>query len=441
MSKFTILLLAAITLAACAGPVPTAAPRATTVTPVRTAVATARLPQTPVSASATLGTAKPSATPLAAPTKAAAIAVPTAVASATAAPNGIVSDAKPHLERFTGGLSRPTDLTAEPSLPGHLYVLEQQGRIRVIVDGRLRPEAMLDIQDRVGSSGNEQGLLGMAFSPAYAATRYFFVNYTNGDGDTVVSRFTASDDGLSADPLSELIVLEVDQPYANHNGGQIKFGPDGMLYIGMGDGGSGGDPRNYAQNSSSRLGKMLRIDVSQATFEKPYAIPPDNPSFGPNSLPELWAIGLRNPWRFSFDRTTGDLFIADVGQGVVEEINLQPANRAGDNYGWRLREGLREYSGARSDYFVEPIHEYEHDDSCSVTGGYVYRGQTLNALKGAYVYGDFCSGKIWTLRREGDRWRNAVLEETDLSITSFGEDAAGELYVLDRAGAVYRFEP
>ncbi len=212
-----------------------------------------------------------------------------------------------------------------------------------------------------------------------------------------------------------------------------------MLYIGMGDGGSGGDPQNFAQNPKSLLGKMLRIDVSQSTKANPYQLPADNPKFGDDSLPEIWSLGLRNPWRFSFDRTNGALYIADVGQNAIEEINYQPPGRAGDNYGWKLREGTQEYSGDREDHMTEPVTEYKHgEDGCSVTGGYVYRGAALTGLQGSYIYGDYCSGKVWQLRQDGDVWLNTPLFDTDYSISSFGEDESGELYLLDRDGAVYR---
>ena len=349
-------------------------------------------------------------------------------------------EVKPALRFFVGGLVRPTDLTHAGD-PRTLYVTEQPGRVRVIRDGVLLPEPFLDLTDRVGARGNEQGLLGIAFAPDFAQSRKVFVNYTDRAGDTVIAGFLAREDALSADPASAWTVLQIDQPCANHNGGQLRFGPDGMLYIGTGDGGSAGDPLNAGQDVRTLLGKLLRIDVSQSSARAPYRIPADNPDFGPGSRRELWAIGLRNPWRFSFDRLTGDLFIADVGQNRFEEINFQPAgSRGGENYGWRLREGFAPFREDRPpEGLTDPIWQYGREDGCSVTGGYVYRGNAIPALYGAYLYGDFCSGRIWTLRRTADgQWQNTLLFDTELNIASFGEDALGELYVLDLNGAVYR---
>ncbi len=399
----------------------------------------------------------PSATPVAraqgSPTKAPSVTVASTstpkraltrklVATATPQPTRIaVTSGKPRLNKVLDGLDSPVYLTSGPAGSGVLYVIEQPGRIRLIENNRLLKAVFLDIEDRVGSSGNEQGLLGMAFAPDFRQLPRVFVNYTDKSGNTIVSSFAVTADGRSADVKSEQIVIEIKQPYANHNGGQIKFGPDNMLYIGTGDGGSAGDPQEHGQNVESLLGKMLRIDVRASDASTPYLIPDDNPVFGDGSRREIWSVGLRNPWRFSFDRATGDLYIADVGQNAIEEVNFQPAGRKGDNYGWKLREGTRRYSGERQTSFIEPVAEYEHGpDGCSITGGYVYRGAAVPALAGAYVYGDFCSGKIWALTREGGRWRNRELMDTGYSITSFGEDAAGELYLLDRGdGAVYRF--
>lgn len=367
-------------------------------------------------------------------------AQPTVTVEPTLAPTPLPAPSlAPALALVVDGLQRPVDL-AHAGDPDTLYVVEQPGRVRMIRAGRLLNPPFLDITDRVGARANEQGLLGIAFAPDFAQSRKLFVNYTDRRGDTVVAGFLASADGSAADRNSEWIVLRIDQPYANHNGGQLKFGPDGMLYIGTGDGGSAGDPQNFAQNRASLLGKMLRIDVSQSSPSSPYRIPTDNPDFGAQARPELWAIGLRNPWRFSFDRLTGDLYIADVGQNRYEEINFQPAeSRGGQNYGWRLREGFEPFVGETSEPLTDPIWQYGHDGGCSVTGGYVYRGSALPDLFGTYLYGDYCSGTIWGLRRdENGIWRNRVVLQTDLRISSFGEDARGELYVLDHRGAVYR---
>ncbi len=347
--------------------------------------------------------------------------------------------------KLAEGLTRPAYLTHAGDGSGRLYIVEQPGRIQVIENGQLRAEPFLDITDRVGSGGNEQGLLSIAFSPGFKSDKSFFANYTDKQGNTVVSRFTVSADGQAADPNSEQVFLKIDQPYPNHNGGQLQFGPDGMLYIGMGDGGSGGDPQGFAQNPQALLGKLLRIDVSQADAKRgtPYSIPADNPqAFGPAAAPEIWAIGLRNPWRFSFDRQTGDLYIADVGQNIYEEVNFQPASSAGgENYGWNLREGFHAFEGGEdSPAFTPPIHEYSHELGCSVTGGYVYRGQALPALNGVYLYADYCTGTVWGLRRDAaGKWVNQTLMQLGTSISSFGEDEAGELYVLDHAnGLVYK---
>ncbi len=348
---------------------------------------------------------------------------------------------QPALQMIAAGLDKPTHLTHSGDGSGTLYITEQPGRVRVWRDGQLLPTPFLDLTDRVGDRGTEQGLLSIAFSPDFAQSRRLFVNYTDNNGNTVISGFIANADGLTADPSSEWVVMRIEQPYPNHNGGQIAFGPDGMLYIGMGDGGAAGDPQNFAQNTRSLLGKMLRIDVSQSSAAQPYRVPADNPRFGDGARPEIWASGLRNPWRFSFDRATGDLFIADVGQNAFEEINFQPAGQGGQNYGWRFREGFAPYAGDPGTLaLTDPIHQYAHrEGGCAVTGGYVYRGSALPSLVGAYLYGDFCSGLIWALRPNGSGgWQNDLLLRTPYNISSFGEDEAGELYVLDHNGAAYK---
>jgi len=259
----------------------------------------------------------------------------------------------------------------------------------------------------------------------------------------VVSRFRLTADPGVADPASEEVVLTVAQPFANHNGGQLAFGPDGYLYIGMGDGGSGGDPFNNAQSSTTLLGKLLRIDVESAT--QPYAVPASNPFRGnPNFRPEIWALGLRNPWRFSFDRSTGDLWIADVGQNAWEEVNVQPAaSPGGENYGWRLMEGAHCYdpNPCNPTGLVLPVAEYDHSLGCSITGGFVARGPAPARLAGAYVYGDFCSGRVWAVRRQGASFVNELILTTPYGISAFGEDEAGSLYLADYGGgALYRFD-
>lgn len=401
-------------------------------------VAPTAIPRTAVPQATLVATTQPTVTAAPAQATAATTATTAPAESPTITPTANTS-LKPALQLFVDGLEKPTYLThaGDSSL---LYVTEQAGRIRIIRNGALVETPFLDIEDEVGSSGNEQGLLSVAFAPDFAQSRKLFANYTDRNGDTIVAGFLVNANGLSADPASEWQVIKIDQPYANHNGGQLQFGPDGMLYIGMGDGGSAGDPENRAQNVTTLLGKLLRIDVSQSTKSVPYVVPADNPNFGADAKPEIWSVGLRNPWRFSFDRTSGDMFIADVGQNKIEEVNFQPANKGGQNWGWKLREGFEEFEGAKTDAMTDPIYQYQHgEDGCSVTGGYVYRGAGVSALAGAYLYGDYCSGRIWSLRAGADgTWNNEMLFDTDYSITSFGEDAAGELYVLDRAGGIYK---
>ena len=305
--------------------------------------------------------------------------------------------------------------------PGRLYVVEQAGVIRVVVNGRLRATPFLDIRSLV-RSGGEQGLLSVAFHPDYARTRRFYVNYTDLRGDTRVVEYRSS--GTGALPGSARPLLRIAQPYANHNGGGIAFGPDGKLYVGMGDGGSGGDPENRAQDMGSQLGKLLRLDVDRA-----------------GAKPELVALGLRNPWRFSFDRASGDLWIADVGQGDWEEIDVLRAGWSGlPNFGWDIWEGRARFEDKPlgPGRLVQPVAVYSHDAGCSVTGGFVYRGKAVPALAGRYLYGDYCSGTIWSLAAKGGK---AVPRREPFSVAdlvSFAEDAAGELYSVSHGGTVYR---
>ena len=328
---------------------------------------------------------------------------------------------------FVSGLQRPVDLQADGS--GRLFVIEKVGRIRTIQNGQLLLTPFLDITDRVNNSGNEMGLLGLAFHPAYSQNGFLYVNYTGRGGNTFISRFNASGD--NADPNSEKILLTVDQPFPNHNGGVLAFGPDGYLYAGLGDGGLGGDPFGNAQSLSTLLGKILRIDINNGD---PYAVPADNP-FGN----EIWAYGLRNPWRMSFDSMTGDLYIADVGQGTWEEIDYLPAGSpGGTNFGWDFREGAHDYEGTAPSGLVDPVAEYSHaEGGCSVTGGYVDRG-AMTEWNGIYLYGDYCTGFIWGLIRSNDGWQKQLLFDVDVTITSFGQDEAGEIYLLSDSGGIYR---
>jgi glucose/arabinose dehydrogenase len=333
------------------------------------------------------------------------------------------------------GLRQPLQVTHAGDGSGRLFVIEQPGVIRVIQDGVLLREPFLDITPRV-RSGGEQGLLGLAFHPAYRSTGRYFVNYTRvPDGGTIVAEYVVSPNP-NVSLQRERVLLFVPQPYANHNGGMLAFGRDGFLYIGLGDGGAGGDPQNRAQNLRDLLGKMLRIDVNRTDRGLPYAIPPDNPFAGGDGRPEIFAYGLRNPWRFSFDRRTGELWAADVGQSAWEEIDVV---RRGGNYGWRIMEGNHCFNpprGCPTDGLIPPVAEYAtgKEGRCSIIGGHVYRGTRIPSLAGTYVYGDYCSGEIFGLAGG----RAHLLLSSRLRITSFGEDEAGELYVTGHGGTVHR---
>lgn len=340
-------------------------------------------------------------------------------------------------------LSNPVGMANAGDGSGRLFILEQAGRIRIVKDGTLLAEPFLDIVSQVDCCG-ERGLLGLAFDPDYETNGFFYINYIDLNGNTVIARWQVSGNPDLADAGSESMLMEIAQPFPNHNGGGMAFGPDGYLYLGLGDGGSGGDPLGNGQNPNSVLGKILRLDVTSA---EPYAVPSDNPFVQGDGAPEVWAWGLRNPWRFSFDRLNGDLWIGDVGQGSWEEINYLPAGSpAGANFGWNYREGMHPF--ARSEaappadlVLIDPVAEYGHDQGISVTGGYVYRGAQLPELSGIYLYGDYGSGLVWGLLRdaEGD-WQNALLFQTGLTITSFGEDEQGEVYLVNYRGELYRLE-
>jgi glucose/arabinose dehydrogenase len=370
-------------------------------------------------------------------------ASPEAAATASATPQLVadLSSLRLELQRVAGGLEVPVGLAHAGDGSGRLFVLEKPGHVRVVQDGVLLDAPWLDITDRVGSAGSEQGLLGLAFHPRYAENGLFFVNYTDRQGDTVVSRFSVAAGGDAggltvADAESEMLVLKLDQPAGNHNGGHLAFGPDGYLYIGTGDGGGAGDQYGNGQNGATLLGAMLRLDVDGGL---PYAIPVDNPFVDdPDIRDEIWALGLRNPWRYSFDRLTGDLYIADVGQNVYEEVNLQPAAQGGgQNYGWPIMEAGHCFPADREcdrAGLALPLLEYDHSQGCSITGGYVYRGAQFPALWGAYLFGDYCSGRIWGVAAQpGDEPQVVELAQADLRLSSFGEDEGGELYVLDMA--------
>lgn len=339
--------------------------------------------------------------------------------------------------------NKPIQVTHAGDGSGRLFVVEQAGRIKIIQNGQVLAQPFLNVSSLVVTTYSEQGLLGLAFHPDYPTTPYFYLNYTRlSDGDTVIARYTVSADPDVADPASASILLTIDQPFTNHNGGQLLFSPvDGYLYIGMGDGGSGDDPQDNAQNLNTLLGKMLRLDVDSAA---PYAIPADNPYVGISGLDEIWASGLRNPWRFSFDYLTGDLYIGDVGQNQYEEIDFQAAGTpGGSNFGWRCREGMHDYNFEPScalASLTEPVAEYSHSLGCSITGGFVYRGLAFPDLFGRYFYGDYCSGRIWSFFQVSSNpdifSPPELLLDTPLRISAFGEDENRELYIVDHNGTV-----
>lgn len=371
---------------------------------------------------------------------------PTPTASAT--PTATPTDAPPAWPdlAFTpvfSGLSAPVQITHAGDGSGRLFLVEQSGRILIAKGGSIQPAPFLDIMSRV-SCCSERGLFSVAFPPASGASPdHFYVNYTDLSGNTVIARYRVTANPDVADPTSEQVVLAIAQPYPNHNGGQLAFSPrDGYLYIGMGDGGSAGDPQNRGQDGTELLGKLLRIDVETGN-PTTYTIPAGNPftqTIGYRG--EIWALGLRNPWRFTFDRLTGDLYIGDVGQNQYEEVNFQAAaSSGGENYGWRIMEGLHCYDAAtcQTAGLVLPVAEYDHALGCSITGGVVYRGAQFAPLRGIYLYGDYCSGRIWGLRRDAGAWQSRQLAATALRIAAFGEDEAGEAYVADYAtGTIHR---
>ena len=337
------------------------------------------------------------------------------------------------------GLESPLFVGHAGDGSGRLFVLEQAGRIRIVRDGQLLARPFLDIAGRI-SAGGERGLLGLAFSPAYRDDGRFFVDYTDPDGDTVIAEYRVSgSDPDRADMASERLILRIDQPYPNHNGGGLAFGPDGLLWIGMGDGGSGGDPEGRGQRLDTLLGKLLRIDPDPAG-DAPYSVPADNPFVGRDGArPEIWATGLRNPWRFSFDRMNGDVWIGDVGQGKWEEVDVLRAGTAsGANLGWNVMEGSHCFEpadGCPTGSLLLPVAEYDHGQGCAVTGGHAYRGPSIPGLVGTYLFGDYCSGTIWGIGAAGDGPRELRrLAETGATIASFGEDEAGEVYLADLAG-------
>ena len=433
----SIFLLTLILLVACQ-PEP-AAEATPPVVAVNTAVPTQSTPAEPTTPPTAVPTQPAPANPTDVPT---AVASPTPEPSAT--PHTAVAVSNINLELVADGFFKPLGL--DHAGDERLFITQQHGVINIIQNGQVLPDPFLYIEQRVNSDGYEQGLLGLAFHPDYVNNGRFFVNYTRGDGATVIAEFAVDPANPNrALPESERVLLTIAQPYRNHNGGQLKFGPDGYLYIGTGDGGSADDPPNNGQRTDTLLGKMLRIDVNNDNGD-PYAIPADNPFVADSAVrDEIWATGLRNPWRFSFDRETGDLYIADVGQNMWEEINFQPAaSTGGENYGWRIFEASHCYlDDCATPGLTPPIFEYNHEGGhCSVTGGYVYRGEAHPELYGNYFLADYCSGQLWRMVQTENGWNTAVINNVGFLVSSFGEDASGELYIIDQgAGAVYRLTP
>lgn len=383
----------------------------------------------------------PPGTPIAA-TETDANAAPMPSAGVAFQPDAVTIALEPVVEE----LQSPIFVTHAGDGSNRLFVVEKAGVIRIVVDGALLTSPFLDISEQVKSNGNEQGLLGLAFAPTYSETGFFFINYIDSEGNTVIARYQVSAaDANVADPDSAFVILQIEQPASNHNGGMLAFGPDGYLYVGMGDGGGGGDRYGNGQNPATLLGKLLRLDV-MSNPEQPYTIPADNPWVtadwnGEDMRDEVWALGLRNPWRFSFDRATGDLWIGDVGQNQFEEIDYTPAGQGGINYGWPIMEASACYNSAGKTCeqagLQLPVAEYSHSGHCSVTGGYVYRGAAFPALQGVYLYGDYCSGTIWATWFDGNGvWQTAELLDSNASVSSWGEDEAGELYITDLANGI-----
>ena len=360
--------------------------------------------------------------------------------------------------RLVDSLERPVDIANAGDGSGRIFVVEKAGRIRIIADGKLLPRPFLDITDRVNASGNEQGLLGLSFHPQFKDNGFFFVNYSTSQtrgglksGDTVVSRFTIGSRTDQGDPASEKSILSISQPYANHNGGNLAFGPDGYLWIGTGDGGSGGDPQGNGQKLNTLLAKFLRIDVDRTANGLPYAIPPDNPFVGrTDARPEIWSYGWRNPWRYAFDQRTGDLWVGDVGQNAWEEVDVELRGSPGGlNYGWNTMEGTHCFRPAQNcdtAGLVLPVAEYNHSTGVSITGGEVYRGKAFPALDGLYFYADYGSKRLWAIGRApagagvAGGWRNAQVATLIGNPTTFGLDEDGEIYVAFDNGAIHALD-
>lgn len=440
LTWIVVALIALLALVACsAGEAqpPAAAPLPVATAQPATAPTPSALPS-PTSAAteaaqpAPTATIDPTATPAAAPTD-----TPAPAPTNTPAPRDLAALGLT-LEPVAAGFRQPVFATHAGDGSGRIFVLEKGGRVVALAADGSNPQTFLDISDRVGSSSSEQGLLGLAFAPDFTASGRLYVYYTDKNGDTVVARYAANADQSAADPASETILLAAPQPAANHNGGMVAFGPDGYLYAGLGDGGAANDRFGNGQNLGTVLGTVIRIDVSGDGA----LAPADNPFVEQaGARPEIWAYGLRNPWRFSFDRLTGELWIADVGQNQWEEVNVQPAGSAGgENYGWPIMEGTHCFQAdtCQQDGLTLPVAEYSHALGCSVTGGYVYRGAAQPALQGIYFYGDYCSGRIWGLAQVDGQWQNVELLSSGVPISSFGETEDGEVLVIDYNGNLAR---
>lgn len=429
-SIYPIIFILAITLTACSIHVREATPTKISI-PVRSST-----PPISITSALTATTTQPSTLQ---PTS-------TLVPSATQIPSPANVQSLPNPDDFTWqviaeGMDQPTGLVSSLDGSGRVFVLEQAGLIRILQDGKLLSDPFLDLRDRVSTLGSTTaGLLGLAFHPDFAENGFFYLHYTESGGASVIARYEITEDPYAGDPHSETRLLEVSFPVGEHKGGDLAFGPDGYLYISIGDGGAHGyaDQEGNAQDPGTILGSILRIDVNS---KEPYSIPPSNPFVTGGGLPEVWAYGLRNPWRFSFDRLTGDMYIADVGENHWEEINFLSAGiPGGENFGWSYMEGDEPFkeSPPESLELILPIVQYDHTLGCSVTGGVVYRGTALPEWYGVYLYGDFCQGNIWgLLKMPGGNWENELLFKLPAFITSFGQDEDGEVYLVDLTGKIY----